>query len=56
MVEAARPRTPLCAAPKGPKNIPKTALSRKTQSFCDRRFKFCIKASEGIVSSMVEVA
>ena len=25
------PRTPPCAAPKGPKNSPKTALSHKTQ-------------------------
>ena len=40
MVETARPDTVICR----PEESRKTALGRKTQSFWDKRFKFCIKA------------
>ena len=54
MVDAGRPRSPPCAAPRGPQNSPKTALSHKIQSLRDRKFKFCNRASLRKGSYMVE--
>ena len=54
LLERTGPRVPPRAAPRGPQDSPKTALSHKIQSLRNRKFKFCNRASLRKGSYMVE--